>query len=105
MSRTGGRSEASPPVLKSQEKLVRTDRPIAIVTSVQENSDPVDNETEEDEDNNNNKISKGPSNLRWIQLWSGTNNNQSDVLLNYCCSRESETLRRKNEGVQWYREK
>ncbi|GFU40970.1 hypothetical protein TNCV_4645491 [Trichonephila clavipes] len=26
--------------------------------------------------------------LRWRQLWSSTNNNQSAVLLNYCCSRE-----------------
>ncbi|GFV83377.1 hypothetical protein TNCV_3055241 [Trichonephila clavipes] len=32
-----------------------------IVTSVQEESDPVDDETDEDE-NNNNKSSKGPSN-------------------------------------------
>ncbi|GFV94015.1 hypothetical protein TNCV_3573681 [Trichonephila clavipes] len=38
------------------------------------------------------------------QLWGGTNNNQSDVVLNYCCSRESETLHQKNEGVQWYSE-
>ncbi|GFS81285.1 uncharacterized protein TNCV_1224841 [Trichonephila clavipes] len=34
----------------------------AIVTSVQEESDPVDDETDEDEDNNNNESSKGPSN-------------------------------------------
>ncbi|GFU54476.1 uncharacterized protein TNCV_3024531 [Trichonephila clavipes] len=33
-----------------------------IVTSVQEESDPVDDETDEDEDNNNNKSSNGPSN-------------------------------------------
>ncbi|GFS95177.1 uncharacterized protein TNCV_2705211 [Trichonephila clavipes] len=33
-----------------------------IVTSVQEDSDSVDDETDEDEDNNNNEISKGPSN-------------------------------------------
>ncbi|GFW27793.1 uncharacterized protein TNCV_766741 [Trichonephila clavipes] len=33
-----------------------------IVTSVQEESDPVDDETDEDEDNNNKEISKGPSN-------------------------------------------
>ncbi|GFW19954.1 uncharacterized protein TNCV_866601 [Trichonephila clavipes] len=33
-----------------------------IVTSVQEESDPVDDETEEDTDNNNNESSKGPSN-------------------------------------------
>ncbi|GFW97018.1 hypothetical protein TNCV_4802311 [Trichonephila clavipes] len=33
-----------------------------IVTSVQEESDPVDNETDEDKDNNNNESSKGPSN-------------------------------------------
>ncbi|GFT41154.1 hypothetical protein TNCV_5034351 [Trichonephila clavipes] len=34
----------------------------AIVTPVQEESDPVDNETDEDEGNNNNESSKGPSN-------------------------------------------
>jgi len=33
-----------------------------IVTSVQEESDPVDDETDEDEDNNNNESSKGPLN-------------------------------------------
>ncbi|GFW10890.1 uncharacterized protein TNCV_4458651 [Trichonephila clavipes] len=33
-----------------------------IVTSVQEESDPVNDETNEDEDNNCNEISKGPSN-------------------------------------------
>ncbi|GFV35698.1 hypothetical protein TNCV_1893081 [Trichonephila clavipes] len=33
-----------------------------IVTSVQEESDPVDDEIHEDEDNNNNESSKGPSN-------------------------------------------
>ncbi|GFW56275.1 uncharacterized protein TNCV_1877951 [Trichonephila clavipes] len=33
-----------------------------IVTFVQEESDPVDDETDKDEDNNNNESSKGPSN-------------------------------------------
>ncbi|GFV05922.1 uncharacterized protein TNCV_3142131 [Trichonephila clavipes] len=33
-----------------------------IVTSVQEESNPVDEQTDEDEDNNNNESSKGPSN-------------------------------------------
>ncbi|GFW78187.1 hypothetical protein TNCV_136561 [Trichonephila clavipes] len=33
-----------------------------IVTSMQEEADPVDDETEEDEDNNNKESSKGPSN-------------------------------------------
>ncbi|GFX22459.1 uncharacterized protein TNCV_3600911 [Trichonephila clavipes] len=33
-----------------------------IVTYVQEESDPVDDETDEDEDNNNNESSNGPSN-------------------------------------------
>ncbi|GFT19510.1 hypothetical protein TNCV_2534041 [Trichonephila clavipes] len=33
-----------------------------IVSSVQEESDPVDDETDEDEDYNNNESSKGPSN-------------------------------------------
>ncbi|GFT09624.1 cGMP-inhibited 3',5'-cyclic phosphodiesterase A [Trichonephila clavipes] len=62
-----------------------------IVTSVQAESDPVDDETDKDEDNNN-ESSKGQMLarfLRYRQLWSGTNNNQSAVLFNYCCSRES----------------
>ncbi|GFY16547.1 hypothetical protein TNCV_735741 [Trichonephila clavipes] len=74
-----------------------------IVTSVQEESDFVDDETDEDEDNNNesSKVHQMLTRfLHWRQLWSGTNNNQSAVLLNYCCSRESKTLQRKNEGVQ-----
>ncbi|GFX89567.1 uncharacterized protein TNCV_72601 [Trichonephila clavipes] len=33
-----------------------------IVTSIQEESDPVDDQMDEDEDNNNNESSKGPSN-------------------------------------------
>ncbi|GFT37303.1 hypothetical protein TNCV_1127281 [Trichonephila clavipes] len=81
-----------------------------IVTSLHEVSNPVDHETDDDEDNNNNnESSKAPSNADSFsalrQLWRGTNNNQSAVLLNYCCSRESETLQGKNEDVQWYSEK
>ncbi|GFU69101.1 uncharacterized protein TNCV_4458281 [Trichonephila clavipes] len=34
-----------------------------IATSVQEESDPVDNRNDEDENNNNNESSKGPSNV------------------------------------------
>ncbi|GFV83402.1 uncharacterized protein TNCV_3055491 [Trichonephila clavipes] len=79
-----------------------------IVTSVQEESDPVDDEMDEDEDNNEN--SKGPSNAdafsaleratEWYKQQS-----ESTVLLNYYRSKESDTLQRKNEGVQGYREK
>ncbi|GFT38277.1 hypothetical protein TNCV_2585081, partial [Trichonephila clavipes] len=84
-----------------------------VVTFVQEESEPVDDATDEDEDNNNGSRDIVEARvhqmltrfLRWRQLWSGTNNNQSVVLFNYCCSRESETLQRKNEGVQWYSEK
>ncbi|GFT11884.1 hypothetical protein TNCV_1923921 [Trichonephila clavipes] len=66
-----------------------------IVTSVQEKFDHVDDETDEDEDNIEN--SKSPSNADAFSaletaLWGDTNNNQSAVLLNYCCSRESESL-------------
>ncbi|GFS82019.1 uncharacterized protein TNCV_1790871 [Trichonephila clavipes] len=71
-----------------------------IVSSVQEESDPVDDETDEDEDNNNKESSKGPSNadmfstletsIEWYEQ-------QGAVLLNYCCSRESETLQRKTK--------
>ncbi|GFY25271.1 hypothetical protein TNCV_2483911 [Trichonephila clavipes] len=76
-----------------------------IVTSVQEESDPVDDETGEDVDTNN-ESSNGPSNaeafsaLEAATECGGTNNNQSSILLNYFCSRESETLRRKNKDVQ-----
>ncbi|GFW36495.1 uncharacterized protein TNCV_1344561 [Trichonephila clavipes] len=65
-----------------------------IVTFVQEESDPLDDETDEDEDKNN-EGSKVPSNadtffaletaMEWYEQ-------QSPVLLNYCSSRESETL-------------
>ncbi|GFT05149.1 hypothetical protein TNCV_531871 [Trichonephila clavipes] len=68
------------------------------LTSVQEESDPVDDETDEDENSN------GPSNtdafsaleiaVEWYKQ-QGTSNNQSAVLLNCCCSRESEILQRK----------
>ncbi|GFV70223.1 uncharacterized protein TNCV_843421 [Trichonephila clavipes] len=72
------------------------------VTFVLEESDPVDVETDEDEGNNNNESSKSPSNadafsaletaMEWYEQ-------QSTVLFHCCCSRESETLQRKNEGV------
>ncbi|GFV91393.1 uncharacterized protein TNCV_899101 [Trichonephila clavipes] len=62
-----------------------------IVTSVQDVSDPVDDETDEDEDSNNNENSKVPSNadtfstletaMEWYEQ-------QTAVLLKYCCSRE-----------------
>ncbi|GFV69038.1 hypothetical protein TNCV_2928671 [Trichonephila clavipes] len=68
-----------------------------IVTSVQEESDPVDDETDEDEDNNNNESSKGPSNanafsvletamecnrLRWLgHIWRSPENNQTRASL------------------------
>ncbi|GFS56800.1 hypothetical protein TNCV_2222191 [Trichonephila clavipes] len=72
-----------------------------ISTSVQADSDPINDETNEDEDNNNE---------RSIKCWCvfcvrdrygelKTNNNQSIVLLNYCCSRESETLHEKTNGT------
>ncbi|GFS83541.1 uncharacterized protein TNCV_66821 [Trichonephila clavipes] len=63
-----------------------------IVTSVQEESDPADDEKDEYEENNN-ESSKGPSNADTFSAFrSGTNYNQSAVLLNYCCSRKSETV-------------
>ncbi|GFT07584.1 uncharacterized protein TNCV_4045461 [Trichonephila clavipes] len=71
-----------------------------IVTSLQEEFDPVNDETDEDEDNNNNESNKGPSNadafsaletaMEWYEQ-------QSAVILKYCCSRESETLQRKTK--------
>ncbi|PRD26304.1 UNVERIFIED_CONTAM: hypothetical protein NCL1_38485 [Trichonephila clavipes] len=63
-----------------------------IVTSMQEESDPVDDETDEDEYNN--------SNERWqdsIKCVSCVRDSYGVVrttinLLNYCCLKESETL-------------
>ncbi|GFV65570.1 uncharacterized protein TNCV_778561 [Trichonephila clavipes] len=75
-----------------------------IVTSVQEESDPVDDETEEDEDNNSNENSKGPSNavafsaletaMEWYEQQSECCPTQLLLL-----KKESETLQRKSEGV------
>ncbi|GFW83178.1 uncharacterized protein TNCV_3237251 [Trichonephila clavipes] len=73
-----------------------------ILTPVQAESNPVDDETDEDEDNS--EIRKGPSNagafsaletaMEWSEPQSGC------CPLNHYCSRESESLLRKNEGVQ-----
>ncbi|GFY11168.1 uncharacterized protein TNCV_4471541 [Trichonephila clavipes] len=70
---------------------------VEIVTFMQKESDPVDDETDEGEDNYDNESSKGPSNantfsvletaMKWYEQ-------QRAVLLNYCFSRESETLQR-----------
>ncbi|GFT11429.1 hypothetical protein TNCV_1144871 [Trichonephila clavipes] len=67
-----------------------------IVTSVQEEYDPVDDETDEDEDNNDS--SKSPSNadaLSALETAMEWYEQQSAVLLNNYCSRESETLQQK----------
>ncbi|GFX25409.1 hypothetical protein TNCV_1423931 [Trichonephila clavipes] len=76
------------------------------VTSVQEESDPVNDETEEDKANNNNESSKDLSNIDASSALETAiewyDNNQSAILLSYYCSRESETLQRKNKGVQWH---
>ncbi|GFU80791.1 hypothetical protein TNCV_515181 [Trichonephila clavipes] len=66
------------------------------VTSVQEESDPVDDEMDEDEYIDN-ESSKCPSNadafsaMEWYEQ-------QSAVLINYCCSRESD-LAAKNKRL------
>ncbi|GFV27173.1 hypothetical protein TNCV_2123891 [Trichonephila clavipes] len=60
---------------------------------------------DEDEDNNSNESSNGPSNFEChqsvfcvSQLRSDTSNNQSALLLNYCCAKESRELAGRNEG-------
>ncbi|PRD27198.1 UNVERIFIED_CONTAM: hypothetical protein NCL1_36063 [Trichonephila clavipes] len=67
-----------------------------LVTSVQEESDPVDDEMNEDEDNNNNENSEGPSNVDVFSVLKTAmelyEQPKSAVLLNHCCSRKSETL-------------
>ncbi|PRD30103.1 UNVERIFIED_CONTAM: hypothetical protein NCL1_27416 [Trichonephila clavipes] len=77
-----------------------------IVTSMQEESDPVNDETDEDEDNNNNENSKGPSNansltaletaMEWYEQQSECCPTQLLLL-----KRIRDLIRRKNEGVQW----
>ncbi|GFU98563.1 integrase catalytic domain-containing protein [Trichonephila clavipes] len=68
-----------------------------IVTSVQTESDHVDDETDEDEDNN--ESSKGSSNDAFSTLETALEwYDPMAVLLNYCYSDESETLQR-NKGT------
>ncbi|PRD19052.1 UNVERIFIED_CONTAM: hypothetical protein NCL1_58583 [Trichonephila clavipes] len=76
-----------------------------IMTSVQEESNPVDDETEEDEDNNN-ESSKGPSNadafsaLETAMEWYEQQSECSPTQLT-----ATQENQRKNEDVQWYNEK
>ncbi|GFT49493.1 uncharacterized protein TNCV_3366841 [Trichonephila clavipes] len=61
-----------------------------IVTSVQKESDPVDNETNEGEDNNNDESNKGPSDADMFSVLETAMEEYeqpSAVLLSYCCSR------------------
>ncbi|GFS91851.1 alpha-2 adrenergic receptor [Trichonephila clavipes] len=84
-----------------------------IAISVQEESNPVDDEMDEDQDNNNNESSKGPSNADTLSALDTakaletvrTTMRGLYYLFNYCCSRESDILQRKNEGVHWFSEK
>ncbi|GFX54193.1 uncharacterized protein TNCV_2338291 [Trichonephila clavipes] len=67
-----------------------------IVTSVQEECDPVDDETDEDEEDNNNESCKGPSNADTFSVL-GTAMEWCEQRLECCptrlqLSRESETL-------------
>ncbi|GFV22835.1 uncharacterized protein TNCV_4962501 [Trichonephila clavipes] len=70
-----------------------------IVISVQEESDPVDDETDEDEYNNNNEKSKDPSNADAFsvlerQLWSGTSSSSG-----VCCPTQLLLLKRVRDLV------
>ncbi|GFU81011.1 uncharacterized protein TNCV_1277561 [Trichonephila clavipes] len=62
-----------------------------IVTFVQKESDPVDDETNEDVDNNNNKSSKGPSMLTRFLCYTAMEwyEQQSE-----CCSTQLQLLKR-----------
>ncbi|GFX03663.1 hypothetical protein TNCV_2112351 [Trichonephila clavipes] len=78
--------------------------------SLTHSPDPVDDEADEDDDNNNNESSKGPSNadefpaletaMDWYEQQSEFCPTQLLLL-----KRESETLQRNNEDLQWYSEK
>ncbi|GFY22869.1 hypothetical protein TNCV_2181301 [Trichonephila clavipes] len=87
--------------------------PIYIATTLQDcdyrtsaKSDPVDDETHEDEDNYNesSKCSSNAGGFSALETAMEWYEQQSAVLLNCCCPRESETKQRKNEGVEWYSE-
>ncbi|GFY13944.1 hypothetical protein TNCV_1296051 [Trichonephila clavipes] len=69
-----------------------------IVTSVHQESDPVDDESDEDEDNNNSENSKGPAlvtAMEWYEQQSESCPTQ--LLLLKKKKRESKTLQRKNQ--------
>ncbi|GFW99110.1 transposable element Tcb2 transposase [Trichonephila clavipes] len=80
-----------------------------IVTSVQEESNPVDDKTDEDEDNNNDENSKSLPNadafsaletaMEWYEKQSERRSTQLLLL------ERIRDLAAKNEGVQWYSEK
>ncbi|PRD38891.1 UNVERIFIED_CONTAM: hypothetical protein NCL1_02662 [Trichonephila clavipes] len=80
-----------------------------IVTSVQEQSDPVDHETDENEDNNSNESCKGPSNadtfsaletaIQWYEQQSEWCPTQLLLFM------RTRYFAAKNEGVQWCSEK
>ncbi|GFV68614.1 uncharacterized protein TNCV_2274771 [Trichonephila clavipes] len=73
-----------------------------IVTSVQEESSPVDADTDEDDDNGSSKGHQMQTRfLRWRQLW--TNSYQNAGLLSTTAAQENQ--RSCSEGVQWYSEK
>ncbi|GFW38695.1 uncharacterized protein TNCV_3880621 [Trichonephila clavipes] len=77
-----------------------------IVTSVQEESDPVDDETDEDKDNNSRQSNKGLSNadafsaLETAMGW--YEQRQSAVLLNYCCSKKKANQKPCSENTKVY---
>ncbi|GFU65058.1 hypothetical protein TNCV_4130641 [Trichonephila clavipes] len=69
-----------------------------IVTSVQEQSDPVDDETGEDEDNNNSESSKGPSNAEaFSALETGMEGYEQQ---SECCPTQRMLFKRESETLQ-----
>ncbi|GFT85525.1 uncharacterized protein TNCV_2891831 [Trichonephila clavipes] len=78
-----------------------------IVTSVQEESDTVDDETDEDKDINN-ESSKGPSNADAFYALDTYGVVRTTIrVLSYStiAAQENQILQRKNEGIPWYSEK
>ncbi|GFV16145.1 hypothetical protein TNCV_3379091 [Trichonephila clavipes] len=81
-----------------------------IVASVQEESNPVDDETDEDEDSNNNQSSKGPSTAdafsasETAKEWYEQQSEYSPTRL-LLLKRIRDLVQQKNEGVKWYSEK
>ncbi|GFY01747.1 hypothetical protein TNCV_1467391 [Trichonephila clavipes] len=72
-----------------------------IVTSVPEEPDPVDDETDADENNNNNESSKECGRRKILQIHNIYNVDETGVNWMALPKKSLASKRRKNEGVRW----